>query len=427
MTRADAEPRSTRADPLAAFRERFVLADGDRIYLDGNSLGRLPLATRDRARRAWSRSGASSSSPAGTTGSTRRCASATLLADGVLGARPGEVLVADSTTVNLYKLVRAALDADAVRRGRARHRPRQLPDRPLRARGHRRAARRSSCGCSTATRCPARCPSGDRGCARRAQPRRLPLGRARRHAGADRPRARARRARRLGPLATRPARCRSSCAARGVELAVGCTYKYLNAGPGAPAFLYVARELQAALRSPIWGWFGQADQFAMERPTTRSTASGASWPARRRSSSSPRSRRASRLTAEAGDRPRCARSRVALTELIVALHDAWLAPLGFELGTPRDPARRGSHVVAAPRRGVADLPRADRARRRRARLPRPGHDPPRRRAALHALRRRLGRARPPARPRRARRAAPTSGPDSFASVTESRDLGDLRP
>src|SRR5919204_4622717 len=49
----------------------------------------------------------------------------------------------------------------------------------------------------------------------------------------------------------------------GAELAVGCTYKYLNAGPGAPAFLYVARELHGRLRSPIWGWFGQRDQFAM--------------------------------------------------------------------------------------------------------------------------------------------------------------------
>ena len=53
--------------------------------------------------------------------------------------------------------------------------------------------------------------------------------------------------------------------ADGAELAVGCTYKYLNAGPGAPAFLYVAAELQPRLRSPIWGWFGQRDQFAMER------------------------------------------------------------------------------------------------------------------------------------------------------------------
>ena len=78
----------------------------------------------------------------------------------------------------------------------------------------------------------------------------------------------------------------------GVELAVGCTYKYLNAGPGAPAFLYVARGAPGELRSPIWGWFGQSEQFAMERDYDPVPGSGASWPARRRSSSSPPSRRA---------------------------------------------------------------------------------------------------------------------------------------
>ena len=52
----------------------------------------------------------------------------------------------------------------------------------------------------------------------------------------------------------------------GVELAVGCTYKFLNGGPGAPAFVYVAEDVQDRLTQPIWGWFAQRDQFAMERP-----------------------------------------------------------------------------------------------------------------------------------------------------------------
>ena len=57
----------------------------------------------------------------------------------------------------------------------------------------------------------------------------------------------------------------------GADLAVGCTYKYLNGGPGSPAFAYVRRDLQAQLRQPVWGWFGQQDQFAMGPTTTRQT------------------------------------------------------------------------------------------------------------------------------------------------------------
>jgi kynureninase len=131
--------------------------------------------------------------------------------------------------------------------------------------------------------------------------------------------------------------------ASGVELAVGCTYKYLNAGPGAPAFLYVARDLQEQLRSPIWGWFGQRDQFAMGpaydpvdgigrflagTPPILELAAVESGVA---------------VTVEAGV-DRLYEKATALCDLIVSLHDDWLAPLGFTLGSPRDPARRGSHV-----------------------------------------------------------------------------------
>ena len=131
--------------------------------------------------------------------------------------------------------------------------------------------------------------------------------------------------------------------ADGAELAVGCTYKYLNAGPGAPAFLYVASELQAQLRSPVWGWFGQRDQFAMERDYDPVDGIG------RFAAGTPTIvalgavEEGARITAEAGVERLYAKA-TAQCELIVALHDAWLAPLGFELGSPRDPARRGSHV-----------------------------------------------------------------------------------
>jgi kynureninase len=129
----------------------------------------------------------------------------------------------------------------------------------------------------------------------------------------------------------------------GADLAVGCTYKYLNAGPGAPAFLYVRESLQSELRSPIWGWFAQRDQFEMgpafdpvpgigrylagTPPVLDLTAVEAGVA----------------LVAEAGiDALR--RKSIALTELLVDVHDDVLVPLGFELGSPRDAARRGAHV-----------------------------------------------------------------------------------
>jgi kynureninase len=129
----------------------------------------------------------------------------------------------------------------------------------------------------------------------------------------------------------------------GADLAVGCTYKYLNAGPGAPAFLYVRRELQAGLRQPIWGWFGQADQFAMGPaydPAPGVTRFLVGTPP---VLGLALVEEGVRLLAEAGiDRLRS--KGMALTTLAVDLIDAWLAPLGFGLASPRGPADRGSHV-----------------------------------------------------------------------------------
>jgi kynureninase len=130
---------------------------------------------------------------------------------------------------------------------------------------------------------------------------------------------------------------------RGVELAVGCTYKYLNSGPGGPGYLYVAEALQERLRSPIQGWFGQDEQFAMERPYA--PAPGI---VRFLAGTPPILVLAAveegvRITAEAGIEAIREKS-VAQTELLIELHDQWLEPLGFTLGSPREAAIRGSHV-----------------------------------------------------------------------------------
>jgi kynureninase len=130
--------------------------------------------------------------------------------------------------------------------------------------------------------------------------------------------------------------------ANGIRYAVGCTYKYLNAGPGAAGFLYVRDP--DALRSPIQGWFGQDDQFAMERsyqPAAGITRFMAGTPSILVLAAV---EEAVSITAEAGIEA-LRRKSVAQTEFLIALHDAWLAPLGFEVGSPRDPVRRGSHVA----------------------------------------------------------------------------------
>ncbi|MBI3745761.1 MAG: aminotransferase class V-fold PLP-dependent enzyme, partial [Chloroflexi bacterium] len=132
-------------------------------------------------------------------------------------------------------------------------------------------------------------------------------------------------------------------AARGADLAVGCTYKYLNGGPGAPGYLYIRRELQAALRPPIQGWFAQADQFEMG-PRFEPRAGIGGWLVGTPGMLGLAAAEAGiAVSAEAGvDRIRA--KGMALTNYAVELLDAWLAPLGCSLGSPRGASRRGNHI-----------------------------------------------------------------------------------
>jgi kynureninase len=127
------------------------------------------------------------------------------------------------------------------------------------------------------------------------------------------------------------------------DLAVGCTYKYLNGGPGAPAFLYVRRDLQPALANPISGWIGRREpfNFALDyapAPGIRRFLTGTP-PILSLAAVEP----GIDMLLEAGiDRLR--ERSVRLSEYLIGLWEAQLAPLGFRLNSPRDPARRGSHV-----------------------------------------------------------------------------------
>ena len=129
-----------------------------------------------------------------------------------------------------------------------------------------------------------------------------------------------------------------------VDLAVGCTYKYLNAGPGAPAFLYVSARLREVLRQPIWGWFSQRDQFAMG-PRYDPAAGVAKFMTGTPSIPGTAAvEEGARLLLEAGPGLMRAKS-LQLTSYLIELGDAWLEPLGCALATPRDGSRRGGHVT----------------------------------------------------------------------------------
>jgi kynureninase len=128
-----------------------------------------------------------------------------------------------------------------------------------------------------------------------------------------------------------------------VDLAVGCTYKYLNGGPGSPAFLYVRRDLQRELMQPIWGWFAAREPFAFatdfEPAADIDRFRAGTPPMLSMKALEP----ALDLVLEAGLDQVRAKSELQTT-YVIYLADQWLAPLGFASGSPRDVARRGSHV-----------------------------------------------------------------------------------
>jgi kynureninase len=331
VERAHAEALDA-ADPLASFRDRFVLDDGDRIYVDGNSLGRLPRETAELLAARVEEWG-SRLVTAWPDWIDLPLEVGDVLAP-LLGARPGEVLVADSTTVNLYKLAHAALD---VREGAIVAPAGDFPTdryvlqglaaqwgRELRLVDDVRSALTPPVALVCLSHVDYRTGALED----------LPGVTAAAHeAGALA----------LWDLSHSAGAVPVGLEAAGADLAVGCTYKYLNAGPGAPAFLYVRSDLHERLRSPIWGWFTQREQFVMG-PEYDPVAGIGRFQAGTPSVLGLAAVEAGvRLLAEAGIE-RLREKSVALTSLAVDLHDAWLAPLGFALGTPRRPDRRGAHV-----------------------------------------------------------------------------------
>src|SRR5271169_6095126 len=257
-TREDAAALD-RDDELAAFRERFVLPDGV-IYLDGNSLGPLPKAAKARVaevlEREWGQSLIRSWTEHGWIDLQFRVGDKI---GQLIGAASGTTVVADSTSVNLFKLLAAALD--------------QRPGRQvvLTEEGNFPTDLYVAQGLTTLLqRGYVLRPVTDVVAALDARVAVLMLTHVNYRSGAMHDIAALTRAAHaagalvLWDLSHSAGAVPLQLEADGVDLAVGCGYKYLNGGPGAPAFLYIARQLQDDLRSPLAGWLSHAAPFAFE-------------------------------------------------------------------------------------------------------------------------------------------------------------------
>jgi kynureninase len=330
-------------DPLAGYRDRFAPSPGLVAYLDGNSLGRPLTASLDNlarvAREEWGGRLIRGWDEVWLDEPTRL---GDQLAAVALGAAPGQTTIGDSTTVLLYKQIRAALALRPDRHEIVVHRDDFPTDRyVLEGIADETGAVLRWIDTGDITLDAVAEATGERtalvvlsAIAYRsgALADIVPITELVHAAGALM----------LWDLCHAAGVLPLDLDAWGVDLAVGCGYKYLNGGPGAPAFAYVRRDLLDDYRQPIQGWIGSATPFEMGQgyrpgPGIRRVLSGTP-PILGMATLGP----ALDLLAEAGLDAVRAKS-VALTEHAIALADDLIPDA--ELATPRDAARRGSHVT----------------------------------------------------------------------------------
>jgi kynureninase len=319
-------------DPLASWRDEFVIPDPELIYLDGNSLGRTPKRSVEALHRVidqWSGDLISSwwehdwLNLALTVGED--------LAP-LIGASPGEVAVHESTTVGIFQQVNVALDLSGDP-GRAKvvaiadedfPTDRYVVEGIARLRGVEvRRGLDDLDGVDVVLRSLVDYRTA-----------------ALTDLAGETERARQSGATTVWDLSHAVGVLEIDLRGAGVDLAVGCTYKFLNGGPGAPAFVFVASHLHDRLVQPIWGWFAQGDQFAMERSFDPRSGIGRMLNGTPPVLGLTAAREGIRLSVEADIGAIAQKSR-GLTGLGIELADQ----LGLETVTPRDPARRGGHVA----------------------------------------------------------------------------------
>ena len=339
-----------RKDPLARFKSEFVVTDPQMCYLDGNSLGRIPKATITAVNDFMSEWGAEvvtgwshwvdEAQPTGD-----------LLGEAALGAAPGQVLVCDTTSVNFYQLCLAAIHARPGRKTiitDAANFPtdRYILDGIAKQFGLKLVIidnEDSSIATHERITTEILAPYLNEDVAL------VTLEVIQYRSGArtdiksitDQVRA-------IGGLVVWDAShavgaIELNLDANGVDLCVGCTYKYGNSGPGSPAWLYVSKKIQSQLQVPIQGWFAQDAQFEMGPVFERAQNIRGFQIASPSLVGIRCVQTAFSMIKEAGIDAIAHKSAVG-TAMMIELYDAWLAPLGIELNTSRDPKERGGHI-----------------------------------------------------------------------------------
>jgi|SRR6056297_284512 len=335
-------------DPLKPYRKKFELNDADLIYLDGNSLGALPKATPDRIKQVIDKEWGDRLIRSWNEGWYDRSQKIGAKIARLIGAQPDEVIVADSTSVNLFKLAYGALK---LQKGRSKIISDQLnfPSDIYLLQGlidlfgqkHKLELAKSSDNMSVSNEEIESLLDDDTALVTLSHvvfksaymyDMKTITERVHEHGGLM-----------LWDLSHAVGAVPVNLNACNVDMAIGCTYKYLNGGPGSLAFLYVRKDLQEKLNSPIWGWFGEDNPFEFGldyRPAQgiRKFLAGTP-PVLSLTAIEP----AVDMLNEAGMNNIREKS-LSLTNYLIALFYEVLQPLGYRLGTPTDPAYRGSHV-----------------------------------------------------------------------------------
>jgi kynureninase len=326
-------------DPLSRFRNRFVIED-NLIYLDGNSLGRLPKETILRVRDVVESQWATQLVLGWDTWLDYGTRIGDQLAP-IIGANPGEVAIADQTSINLYKLASAAVSSSGRRNiltDRGNFPSDQyvlasvaeaaggdlvvIPEDPTPGELERHLD--PTIGVVSLSHVAFRSGAIADGA--------LITGLVHKHDALM-----------LWDLAHSAGVVPVDLAGWNADLAVGCTYKYLNSGPGAPGFLYVRKDLQTTLDQPITGWFGHADQFGFSQDWQPADDIRRFLVGTPPILSMPGVEVGVHMIAEAG----LGQIRMKSIELSSLFIDA-LEPIldsGVSIVTPRDPHQRGSHVT----------------------------------------------------------------------------------